>query len=79
MRIRIYYRTVNDPNKRGEILLTVIEGSDGWNLLECGQPVVGDLASDYATFDLTEENMNKYLESPDRVNMDTIKEVKGIL
>lgn len=79
MKIRIYYSTVQNPKLRGEILLTVIEGSDGWNLLECGKPVVGNLASDYATFELTEDNLKKYFESPNRVNMETISEVKGKL
>jgi hypothetical protein len=84
MKIRIYYRTndlktpirsTKEATLRGEILLVVIEGNDGWNLLEHGN-AVGVLASKSAEFELTEENLAKYMESADRVNMETIKEVE---
>ena len=75
MILRIYYKVSDDYMENGTILLVVIEGQDEWNLLEHGC-AVGVLNSKFAQFELTEENLEKYMEGPDRVNTETIKEVE---
>lgn len=68
MDIRLYYR----PDD-GKILLTVLIGKDDWNLLEVGQGAVG-VHSKEITFELTEDNMERYMDGCHNVNTETIEE-----
>ena len=71
MKVRVYYQ------RSGKLVMAVIVDSEDWNLLEVGTPV--DKITKYATFPLTEENLNKYMDSPDIVNLEEIGEYEGKL
>jgi len=75
MRIRIYYRPDAHWVDIGIITGIVVINDGDWNLAE----VIKDKDDNYATFELTEENIGKYMESADTVNLETIQEVQGVL
>jgi len=79
MKIRIYYRMDKTYGKYpvpfGRVTGIVVINDEDWNLAE----VIQNGDDMYATFPLTEENMEKYLEGADSVNLETIEEVKGKL
>lgn len=81
MKVRIYYTMdktfapYGDPVLFGRITGIVIIDKEDWNLAE----VIGNGDDRYATFELTEDNMNKYIEGGNSINLETIKEVEGKL
>jgi len=69
MKIRIYY------NNDGKVTGIVVISNDNWNLAEHIETVTDN----FATFPLTDENMEELMDSADMVNLDTIKRYKGQL
>ena len=72
MRIRIYYKPDASSTDTGRITGIVVINDDDWNLAE----IINDGDDTYATFELTEDNINRYMDGPDVVNMEAIKEVE---
>ena len=71
MKIRIYY------DRNGIVTGIVIIDNDDWDLVEH----IKDINDNYTTFDLTKENIEKYMESADSVNLEAIQEaeIEGVL
>jgi hypothetical protein len=67
MDIRLYYK----PDD-GEVLLAVIIGADDWNVLEVGAAVVGTNSKEI-TFELTQENMDKYMDGCHNVDLEEVE------
>jgi hypothetical protein len=67
MKIRIYY----DRNN-GTVRNVAIEGSGEWNLLELSCRA-GEVC-EQIEFDLTEENLEKYMDNPHEVDLEVIEE-----
>ena len=66
MKIRVYYKD------NGEIVGIVIEGEKQWNVLELTNR--NCQGYEQIEFDLTEENLEKYMENPHEVNLDIIEQ-----
>jgi hypothetical protein len=74
MKIRIYYNPNNVDNWEGRVAGIVVINDEDWNLAE----LINDSNCKFATFELTEKNLDKYMVGPDVVNLETIKEVEGL-
>jgi len=75
MKIRIYYKPDARWANTGRITGIVVINTRDWNLAE----IINNGDDKYATFELTEDNINHYMDGADTVNLETIKEVEGEL
>jgi hypothetical protein len=64
-----------NPVPFGRITGIVVIDNEDWNMAE----VINNGGDLYATFPLTEDNMNKYVEGGNSINLETIEEVQGKL
>ena len=67
MRIRIYY-----TRNEGTVKNIAIEGSGEWNLLELNGREYGSVC-EQIEFELTEENLEKYMDNPHEVDLEQIQ------
>ena len=75
MRIRIYYKPDSRWTNTALVTGIVIINDEDWNMAE----IIKDGTDSFATFDLTEENIDLYMDGADVVNLETIREVEGKL
>ena len=67
MRVRIYYEA-----KYGRVTGIVIIDDTDWNLTE----LINDNDDPYTTFDLTKENLEKYMDGACDVDLEAIQEAE---
>lgn len=77
MKIRIYYKTSRNLEVNGSVLSVCIEDDNEENLFECGT-AIGVLNSTSVAFELTKENLRKYMINPDKVDIQACEEAKLI-
>ena len=69
MKAKVWYKS-----NTGEVIaLFITDDYENDNLIECGSPI-GTMVSDCISFELTPENIEKYMESADLVDLETIEE-----